>query len=375
MSNKKKAALGLGFIVCMLVGVGVGVFLTMALKWILGEVENLLLAYLFVSAVFIVGLALHLIAHETGHLIFGLLTGYKFSSFRIFSFIWVKINGKIRFKRVSLAGTGGQCLLLPPPMKAGRLPCVWYNLGGVLVNLFVSGLTLFLLFACKQPYLRLAFLVLTAVGLVTALTNGIPMRVGGLDNDGKNALSLRKNEKAAYAFWLQLQINGSIASGTSLRDMPLEWFALPNAEDMDNSLIATRAVLRENYLMDAGKLDEAKALIEELLSAKANILGVHENLLRCDLVYLLLLEGKKEEVASLWGKELLTFQKAMKNFPTVLRTQYAYALLFEGDEQKAAAVLTRFEKISKSYPYETDIQTERGLIALADRAKEEKAEE
>ena len=31
-----------------------------------------------------------IIVHEGGHLLFGLLAGYSFSSFRIFSFMWIK---------------------------------------------------------------------------------------------------------------------------------------------------------------------------------------------------------------------------------------------------------------------------------------------
>ena len=48
-------------------------------------------------------------------------------------------------------------------------------------------------------------LVCGFVGLVFTLLNGIPMKVGGIDNDGRNALSLRKSKTALYAFWLQMK--------------------------------------------------------------------------------------------------------------------------------------------------------------------------
>ena len=50
-----------------------------------------------------VALFFHMIVHEAGHLFFGLMTGYKFSSFRIASFMWLKENGKLKFKRLTLA--------------------------------------------------------------------------------------------------------------------------------------------------------------------------------------------------------------------------------------------------------------------------------
>ena len=80
-----------------------------------------------------------LIIHEAGHLVFGWLSGYQFSSFRIFSFMWVKEDGKLRLRRLSIAGTGGQCLMSPPNMADGRIPLVLYNLGGSIMNI-IAGL-------------------------------------------------------------------------------------------------------------------------------------------------------------------------------------------------------------------------------------------
>lgn len=58
------------------------------------------------------------IVHEAGHLVCGLLTGYGFVSFRIFSFTFIREAGRLRVKRFAIAGTGGQCLLSPPEVAA-----------------------------------------------------------------------------------------------------------------------------------------------------------------------------------------------------------------------------------------------------------------
>jgi hypothetical protein len=58
--------------------------------------------------------------------------------------------------------------------------------------------------------------------------------------------------------------------------------------------------------------------------------------------------------------------KTMKNFPSVIRTQYALAAA-EGDDGKMQFYRKTFEKIAKTYPYPAEIQSERELLVLADR--------
>ena len=87
---------------------------------------------------FLLSYFLQIVVHEAGHLVFGRLTGYQYSSFRIGSFMWVKLDGKIRLKRYSMSGTGGQCLMAPPEMVDGKIPYVLYNFGGAIANIVVS---------------------------------------------------------------------------------------------------------------------------------------------------------------------------------------------------------------------------------------------
>ena len=43
---------------------------------------------------------LQILFHEGGHLVFGLLSGYRFSSFRIGSLMWIEQDGKMKFRRL-----------------------------------------------------------------------------------------------------------------------------------------------------------------------------------------------------------------------------------------------------------------------------------
>ena len=57
--------------------------------------------------------------------------------------------------------------------------------------------------------------------------------------------------------------------------------------------------------------------------------------------------------------------KAMKTSPSVLRTQYAYALLAEKNAAGAKKWLDLFEKVAKTYPYPVDVESERELMEIA----------
>ena len=316
-----------------------------------------------------VAILVHIVIHEAGHLVFGLISGYEFCSFRIGSFMWMKENGKIRLKRLSLAGTGGQCLMAPPECKDGKFPVVLYNLGGSLFNVFAAVLFLLLFLPGKgQSLFSVVMLLAGIIGFVLALMNGIPLRMGVVDNDGYNALSLGKNPKALRSFWIQLKSNEQMAKGKRLKDLPIEWFEYPDKEDRQNSMSAVMAVFSCNRLMDEQRFEEAYAQMKELLEEKNAIVGLHRNLLICDCMYCDAIgEIDLLKLEKMYTKEQQSFMKSMKTYPSVLRTQYVYALLAKKDLAEAAKIKKKFEQCAKTYPYTSEIQSERELIEIAEQ--------
>lgn len=315
---------------------------------------------------FLVGMYLQIAVHEGGHLVFGLLTGYRFCSYRLGSFMLIKEENRLRLRRFSLAGTGGQCLMAPPPWTED-LPVTLYNAGGCLMNLLCAALCLLLWLPLRQHWLGALPLVCAVVGLGFALINGIPMRLGGVDNDGRNILSLKKDPVARYAFWQQMKVSEKQSKGLRLCQMPEPLFDYP-ADGLDNPLVASIAVFACNRLLDQGKISEARAAMEALLTCKSGLPGLYRSLLTCDLLCCRLLEGDtagaKELITPAWTQ----FCKSMKTFPSVQRTQYFRAKLLEGDQSAAEKVLAAFEKTAKTYPYPAEIEGERELLALAEGA-------
>ncbi len=376
-TGKKKTAwgqyIGLGFFV--LIGAACGVIMMahmdacMHAGRTLGETlpeVALLIAGMYAA------IAVQLILHEAGHLAFGLMTGYRFCSFRVFSLIWVKNGGKIRLRRLSIAGTGGQCLMAPPEMKNGKIPVTLYNLGGSILNLLTGAAALAAFSAAPQGMGAAMLLVTAAVGLGIALMNGIPLHMGVMDNDGMNVVTLRRDAEAMRSFWIQMKVNELQTQGVRLRDMPEAWFALP--EKMDDAMTTALGVLACNRLMDAHQFDAAAALMARMTRCTA-MAGVHRAMMACDMEYIALITRGKaaQETARTAAQQKI--MKQMKDFPSVLRIEYACALLKEGDRAGAERIRARFEKLAGRYPYPGDVQSERELMDVAARAALEKADE
>lgn len=371
--KKKQTAKGHLISICFytVLGVILGLAMISFVEWHLPEgIGSSEKAYrICVMLVFLyLSFFIHIVLHETGHLIFGLMSGYQFSSFRIGTHMLMKENGKLVHRKIKIAGTGGQCLMIPPEMVDGKFPVVLYNLGGSIVNLVVAALMIPVFVAIdKSSVFALFVFLFIAMGAITGLSNGIPMRTKTVDNDGYNAISLGKSREAMRAFWIQMKTNEQLTKGIRTKDMPEEWFEVPSDDAMKNPMVATIGVYAASRMMDQHRFEEAGKLIDYMLKIETGMVALHRNLLICDQIYLELIgQNRSDRVEALYTKELKKFMKAMKTFPSVIRLEYAYRLLAEHDPESAAKSMAAFEKVAATYPYPNDINTERELMEIVD---------
>lgn len=327
--------------------------------------ETAVLLALIVAAV-VFAFLLHVIVHEAGHLVMGLATGYRFRSFRVGTVMLVKDDEGLRLRRFSLAGTGGQCLLGPPVMNEGRIPYILYNLGGVLANALLAALCAIAALALSGIASSL-FAIAAAIGVAGALMNGVPLSIGGVDNDGRNIVSASESPEALRAFWIIMKAGEEMACGVRVKDMPASWFEPPSSPAARaNPLIASVAVMGCQRLLDEGRIAEARRCIGELLDAETGMLGIHRMQLRNDLVFCELMEGERVQSPEPFDKETQRLAKTMRSSPSVLRTSYARALLVNHDGDEARAVREKFDRIAARYPYPADVESERELMDRVD---------
>lgn len=315
------------------------------------------------------------LAHELGHFACGRMSGYRFLSFRVMRFMWVRQDGGLRLKRLSLPGTLGQCLMAPPPLEGGKMPVALYNLGGVIANALLAAV--FIALAALLDGAAAAFMALfAAYNLYFALLNGIPMRVSGLENDAANLRSLRRNPAAMRALWVELSIEERRARGERLKEMPAQWFAMPDAGEMTDGLSAELGVWACARLIDEGRFAEANAAIVHLLDSPAPILWVNRCELLCERVFCEAVAGNVIEAARI-APQLGAYLRAMRKSSSlsVLRVRYALARLVTPSEIAARDIRAAFDRAVPLHPYAGNIAAEREWMEHIDRCAEARQRE
>lgn len=320
--------------------------------------------FLIALLIFIIMLAIYIqiIIHELGHLIFGLLIGYKFVSFRVADIMLIKNKNGFAIKRYFLAGTGGQCLLAPPERKAdGSYSYKLYHLGGVILNLITAIIFLTIYFTFARSYFTLFALILGSVGILFAYMNGVPMS-SAVANDAQNLKSISKDKDAMDAMWKQLKINSLLANDIGLDEMPKELFEMPQYSDKHNVIISAVDIFKANRLLVQFEFAKTYDLINELLSNEYTILPIYIFLLQIDKLTIELMRDKENtDISILEDKDFKVYRKAMSKFLSNLRLEYAIRQLKYG-EDVFEEYKVKMLKIGESYPYSKDVESELGLM-------------
>lgn len=331
------------------------------------EMKFTTIGLIWIGISLIIAIYFQIILHEFGHMIFALMSGYKFISFRIGS---VNIargeSGRLSIKKLSIMGTGGQCLMEPPKLRGGKFPFRRYFLGGSLMNVIAAILFIFLSIVFRERYyLNVLFFIIGFIGIFFAVTNAFPMIMQGTPNDGYNVFKLSSSHESIRYLWIQLKISSEFYRGVRLKDMPEKWFIIPKENEMDNEISAANAVFVENRFMDMQDFESAMALQKILLDGKNNLVSLYKCMLMCNNIYCDILEnGRSAECKYFEDENFAVFLKRMRKFPDVIRTMYAKTLVIDGDIEGSEKILKKFEKVSKTFPVKVSIESERELIEI-----------
>ncbi len=315
------------------------------------------MAYWFgAMLVCVVAVFLQIIFHEAGHLVFGLLSGFRMVSFRVANIILVRHDEGWQFGRFSIAGTGGQCLMEPKiddVKDAHQMPYAWYLAGGVIANavvVIVSVIILSMHIAGVVVSCLLAMLVLT--GIYLAITNGIPMKIGGVANDGDNIRTLKRDVEARRLLWIQLKANAVYTRGKRFCDMPEEWFALSDNADAGDYLNATIIGMRASREIERLNFEAAYTDLRRLRAAGSRLLEVLQRETACELLLPAIISHRpRYEIEALMDKRTEEYARTYANYMLSRAvTVYVYERFVKRDVKATEKALQHFERMASRYP-------------------------
>lgn len=349
----------ISFLLCLLLGMAAGFIAAPSV----GRPSVFKLAVFGAALVF--SIYVHLILHEGGHLLAGLASGYRFVSFRVGSFTFIRDDKGLAVRRFKVAGTGGQCLMAPPrDVPLEQLPTRLYNAGGVLANALVgvSALLVFLAMGRQHYIVVETTLALAMVGIVMALLNGIPMKPGGVSNDGRNLLTLGRSAKATREFGLLLLVNEATQNGTRPTEMPAEWFD-GEVDDYADAMQVNMELMRASRDIDGGRLPQARTRLEGMVAHDGEVLGLLLMEAKCELVFVALAQGDRERAEALLDKPLRAYIDAHAAvMSSKKRVQCAMALLLDGDRARAEALLHEVERRRDGYLMQGEVASDIHLM-------------
>ena len=313
------------------------------------------IAWLLLAA--LIAFILNIVLHEGGHLVAGLLTGYRFVSFRFLNFTLINRDGHLRWRNYELAGTGGQCLLAPPDKPIEQIDTRWYNAGGVLANILIAAVSLLLFWVCDLPtWLNEFLLILGIISILTALTNGIPMKMGGVANDGLNLFQLEKDATSKQCFCNILDVNARSQKGESYKDMPERLFAPLQPIDWKNSMHVAAVLLSATRMLAFHQWEDAYQLLTEALNHKDDYMKLYQWEVENLMTQVCIMTGRDDEARQHYAKEIATYvsQHASTQSDKQLTTM-AVALALDNDRPKAESLLHKLESDRDKFIHQSDV--------------------
>ena len=306
---------------------------------------------------------LHLLLHEGGHCVAGLLSGYRFVSFRIGNITLLRTNNKLRIKRFSLEGTAGQCLMMPPQKPIDDIPTGLYNLGGVLFNIIFSIIGIIIFILTTSASVASCSIIFAMIGILLALINGIPMKVGGVSNDGNNVLYLNKDTKAKEAFVYQLITNALVQDGTRPAELPDEYLSFDTDFDYKDPLAVNWLILSASVLIDRQEYDRAYTILNHAMQHSKEIMQLFVYEIACELVYTALITGHIEQAKELYNKDLARYIEQHKNVMSAKqRISCAIALYIDKDAEKAQQIYREVCDRRDSYLMQGEVKMDLALM-------------
>ncbi len=163
---------------------------------------------------------LSIVMHEFGHFIFGLIDGFKPSSFQVLFFKFFydeKDKPHLKFSKMPFLG---QCTMyFKNDIRKQKYKLYMY--GGSIMNLFLAltGLILYLILGLSLNAFLPSLIILYFINIYLFMSNGIPLNLNNVYNDCLNLKLMNKYIEIRYCVLSSLHLEREKELGLSIKEM------------------------------------------------------------------------------------------------------------------------------------------------------------
>ncbi len=254
-------------------------------------IDAIWLAVLCLIAGYFLSGFVYVLVHELGHLIGGLCGGFKFYSFSVLFFKFIKINDKIKFRISFTRSIAGYCQMIPPNSDKLEKSFSKFVRGAYVSSwafLIISILIIFAPFAIPNIFGSYIVYCLLAPSFISNFPTHFSNFSAITENpasDGAIMRGIKENSHSAQTQIKMISIQSKLFSGTRPRDLEAALFEnleFTSETEMYAPLFASYNLSR---LLD---LDDIDGVIKESDFIKAhykNTTEVFHKLLLSDVFY------------------------------------------------------------------------------------------
>lgn len=313
---------------------------------------------------------IQIMIHEAGHLFFGWATGYQFLSYRIFSFVMLKENGKLVFKRQAVNEAVAQCLMVPnKEWDNTDYPFKLYLSGGILFNTIFSLSALFLLTNEFIPIIQI--LLFSGIGLFLAVSNGIPKRM----NDGSILKKCSYNPAYRRMMYHQLRTVYYLTESRPLNALPPESFELSQEVSLSDPFSLYVMRLKYYKYLEQLQFDKAAEILEKQWEIRDELVPMDRLMIQAEKLFCMSIQQKTvEETRKLYLQtEMQLIQKYEQiTFKRIFATYFLYA---ENDPAKALVWIKAGLALGDSNTIDNSLQVEINLLEWLQQKAQPKLEQ
>lgn len=220
--------------------------------------------------VFILSFPLHIMLHELGHVAAGMLSGYSFVMFRLFSTVWIQTAAGISKRKQYVPGILGQALMRPPE-NLDKPPFLLYHSGGLIVNFMTAISLIWFGRAMTSQAISICFFAAAAMAIVLFVMNIVPVK----GTDGYNILMHFKEPDTLREYTNLLNLYSGLVQGESFTSLK-RFIDIDSLDGIDNPNTVTFYTSLASAYYEAFDWAKARDIYALLWNNRAQLIAPHK---------------------------------------------------------------------------------------------------